>query len=212
MPDILLRTRRLCFAYDDVDVLHDIDVELEAGAITAIVGPNGSGKSTLIELMAGTAVPRLGVVERFATVAFVVQRTAILDTLPLSVRDVVDLGTWGRDAAGSSRSERRRAVAEAMERVGVADLARRSIHEVSGGQRQRALIAQALARTARTGGVLLLDEPSAGLDSESRGTIRGILAEEASRGRAIGWVTHDDEDVAGADAVIRLRASAAVAE
>lgn len=210
MPEILLRTIGLCFAYDDVDVIHDVDAELPAGSITAIVGPNGSGKSTLIELMAGTSVPRRGLVERFATVAFVVQRTAILETLPLSVRDVVGMGAWGRSGGRGSRTERREAVAEAMERVGVADLARRSIHEVSGGQRQRALIAQALVRLARSAGVLLLDEPSAGLDAESRERIRIILAEEAARGRAIGWVTHDDEDAARADAVIRLRSPAPV--
>ncbi|WP_119695970.1 ATP-binding cassette domain-containing protein [Microbacterium halotolerans] len=199
-----LRAIGICFAYDDVDVLHEIDAELRACAITAIVGANGTGKSTLMEIMAGTRTPRAGRVERSEEIALVVQRTAIVDTLPLSVRDIVAMGTWGREARGRSRRELRVAVDDALERVGIARLARRSIHEVSGGQRQRALIAQALARFSGPGGILLLDEPSAGLDADSRDGIRAILAEEAAKGRAIGWVTHDHEDVAWADEVIDL--------
>lgn len=96
-------------------------------------------------------------------------------------------------------------VEDVLARVGLGGLARRSIHEVSGGQRQRALIAQGLVRLASGGpGILLLDEPGAGLDVDSRARIREILADEAERGHAIGWVTHDDEDVAWADDVIDL--------
>jgi len=203
-PEVLLRADGVCFAYDDADVIHDLDAAFSAGRVTAIVGSNGSGKSTLLELLAGSAAPRRGAIERRAPVALVVQRTAIIDTLPLSVGDVVAMGAWGRDAPRASRAERRAPAEEAMTRVGVSSLARRSIHEVSGGQRQRALVAQALVRVARGARVLLLDEPSAGLDAGSRETIRAILAEEAARGCAIGWATHDDEDVARADDVIRL--------
>ena len=199
-----LRASGICFAYDDIDVLHNVDAELRSGAITAIVGANGSGKSTLVEIMAGTRAPRSGTVERSGDIALVVQRAAIVETLPLSVRDVVTMGTWGREARGRARNERRGAVDGALERVGIAGLAKRSIHEVSGGQRQRALIAQGLARITGRGGVLLLDEPGAGLDADSRDGIRTILTEEAARGHAIGWVTHDQEDVAWADEVIDL--------
>jgi zinc/manganese transport system ATP-binding protein len=85
--------------------------------------------------------------------------------------------------------------------VGLTELAGRSIHALSGGQRQRALIAQGIARDAA---ILLLDEPAAGLDARSRQRTREILAAEAVRGRAVGWVTHDDEDIAASDDLVHL--------
>lgn len=201
-----LRASGICFAYDAVDVLHDVDVTLSSGVMTAIVGPNGSGKSTLIEILAGTRSPRQGAVMHEGEIALVVQRAKIPEALPLPVREVVAMGTWARR---TRRRRSRRAPAEAVDdalaRVGLGDLARRSIHDVSGGQRQRALIAQGLARVADDGaGILLLDEPGAGLDADSRDGIRAILADEAARGKAIGWVTHDEEDIAWADQVVDL--------
>ena len=201
----LLCATGICFAYDDVDVLHEVDVALDAGRLTAIVGANGSGKSTLVEVLAGVRPPRAGTVDRRGDVALIVQRVRIPETLPLTVRETVAMGTWGR------RHPRRLAEAltdEALERVGLAALGRRSIHALSGGQRQRALIAQGIAREAE---ILLLDEPAAGLDADSRERTREILAAEARRGRAIGWVTHDEEDVARADAVVRLEVGRLVA-
>jgi zinc/manganese transport system ATP-binding protein len=196
----LLRASGICFAYDDADVLHDVAIDLSAGRLTAIVGANGSGKSTLVEVLAGVRTPRAGSVMRRGDVALVVQRVRIPETLPLTVRETVAMGTWTRRR---SRREIAAITDEALERVGLADLARRSIHALSGGQRQRALIAQGIARDAE---ILLLDEPAAGLDADSRERTRRILTSEARRGRAIGWVTHDDADVARADAVVRLEA------
>ncbi|MGO1769968.1 MAG: metal ABC transporter ATP-binding protein [Microbacterium sp.] len=206
MTTPLLRATGICFAYDGVDVLHGVDARLHAGTTTAIVGPNGAGKSTLIEIMAGTLRPRRGSIDRRGEVAFVVQRVQVPPTLPLSIREVVEMGTWGSRGAASVRRSR---IGDALERVGLTALERRSIHAVSGGQRPRALIAQGLARLTGVGGILLLDEPGAGLDVASRSAIRRILSAEAARGHAIGWVTHDDEDVAHAEEVIELGQPAA---
>ncbi|WP_260406100.1 zinc ABC transporter ATP-binding protein AztA [Microbacterium sp. G2-8] len=193
-----LRARGICFAYEGSDVLHDVDIDLDAGAITAIIGANGSGKSTLIEILAGVRRPREGHVERSGDVALVVQRVAVPDALPLTVRETVSMGTWGRRRP---RRETRRTVDAAIEQVGLTAFARRSIHALSGGQRQRALIAQGIARDAD---VMILDEPAAGLDTDSRERVRGILADEARRGRAVGWVTHDRDDIAHADRMVHL--------
>ena len=201
----LLCATGICFAYDDVDVLHDVDVALNRGCLTAIVGANGSGKSTLVEVLAGVRSPRSGEIDRRGEVALVVQRVRIPETLPLTVRETVAMGTWARRRP---RREVAAAVDEALERVGLAELGGRSIHALSGGQRQRALIAQGIARESE---ILLLDEPAAGLDADSRARTREILTAEARRGRAIGWVTHDDEDVDCADAVVRLDAGRLVA-
>ncbi len=195
----LISARDLCFAYDGADVLHDVSVTLARGTVTAVAGPNGSGKSTLVELLAGVRRPRRGAVERRGSLALVVQRPSVSDTLPVTVTDVVAIGTWGRR---QSRSAARRAVASAVARVGLSGLEDRPFSELSGGQRQRALLAQGIARQAD---VLLLDEPAAGLDAASRRRTREILAEEASRrGAAVACVTHDEESIAVADRVIRL--------
>lgn len=201
-----LRARHLHYSFGDLPALRDVSVQLRWGAVTAIAGPNGAGKSTLVEILAGVRRPGFGTVECDSGIALVVQRAATPDTLPLTVRDVVAMGTWGmrRDHAPRiTRAGRRERVAHALERVQLEGLAGRPFNQLSGGQRQRALLAQGIARQAR---VFLLDEPAAGLDLESRMRTRSILAEEARRGAAVACVSHDEESIAAADAVVRLDA------
>ncbi|WP_311212257.1 MULTISPECIES: zinc ABC transporter ATP-binding protein AztA [unclassified Arthrobacter] len=202
-----LHARDLHFSFDAKPVLQDVDVDLRWGTVTAIAGPNGAGKSTLVEILAGVRKPLRGTVERAGDVALVVQRVAAPDALPLTVQDVVTMGTWGAVSPGLSKvraAERKTRVAEALDRVQLADLALSPFNSLSGGQRQRALLAQGIARQAR---IFLLDEPAAGLDLESRKRTRSMLAEEAERGAAVACVSHDEETIAVADHVVRLKAS-----
>lgn len=202
-PAVLARS--LCYAYDGSDVLHDVSVHLDRGAVAAVAGANGSGKSTLVELLAGVRRPRSGSVARDGDLALVVQRPEAPDGLPLTVAEVVTMGTWaGRMAAGA----RRAAVADAISRVELSGLERRPFAELSGGQRQRTLLAQGIVRRPA---ILLLDEPAAGLDARSRERTREILAEEAARGAAVACVTHDEASIAAADRVIRLESGRLVA-
>ncbi|GAA3712401.1 zinc ABC transporter ATP-binding protein AztA [Zhihengliuella alba] len=197
-----LSARGLCFAYDGRDVLHDVGVDLQRGHVTAIAGPNGSGKSTLVELLAGVRRPRAGRVDRSAPVALVVQRPSVPEGLPVTVHDVVAMGTWRTDRA-RRRGEAKEAIAAAIERVGLQGLEGRQLRDLSGGQRQRALLAQGLVQETD---VLLLDEPAANLDAASRERTRALLAAEAARGRAIACVSHDQAAIDAADSVIRLEA------
>ena len=193
----LLVAHDLHFAHDGRDVLHGVSLTLSGGTVTAVAGPNGAGKSTLVELMAGVRSPRRGTVERRGSIALVVQRPAAPDTLPVTVCDVVAMGTWSR------RGPKRPVTVDlALDRVGLAGLADRALSTLSGGQRQRALLAQGLVQGAD---VLLLDEPAAGLDSASRERTRTVLAEEAARGAAVACVTHDDASIEHADVVVRLQ-------
>lgn len=185
------------------EALCHVDLDLQPGRVTVIAGPNGAGKSTLLEVVAGTLRPSAGSVTVHArSVAFVPQRTAVSDRLPLTVRDVATIGAWGRlgrwrraDAAS------RRAVDDALERLDLTPLRGRPFVQLSGGQRQRALLAQGLARGAE---LLLLDEPTTALDADSCARIRDVIESEAARGAAVLCVTHDDDLISMAHRTVRL--------
>jgi zinc/manganese transport system ATP-binding protein len=191
--------------------LHRIDLEVEGGRLTAITGPNGSGKSTLLEVIAGVREPSAGHACVFAaSAAFVPQRTAIPDRLPVTTHDVVMLGAWGRVGRwGRVDLAARRAVDDAIGRLALGPVQRMAFHELSGGQRQRTLLAQALAREAD---LLLLDEPTTGLDADSRQRIRAAIADEVRRGAAVVCVSHDDDLIGVADRVVRLAAGRITAD
>ncbi|QIS40870.1 ATP-binding cassette domain-containing protein [Clavibacter capsici] len=197
-------------AFGDRRALDGVDLRLDPGTLTAIAGPNGAGKSTLLEVVAGTRVPTSGTRTAVAEAAFVPQRAAVPDHLPVTVRDIVTVGAWGR--AGRWRrldADARAAVDDAMDRLGIASLAAQPLGALSGGQRQRALLAQGLARGAR---LLLLDEPTTGLDAASAERIRAILRSEADRGVAVACVSHDPAVLADADRVVRLDGGRVVAD
>lgn len=202
--DYALRGRKLSFSFGSQPVLHQVDVDLPWGTVTAIAGPNGAGKSTLVEILSGVRRATTGTVERDGEVALVVQRVTTPDALPLTAREVVMMGTWGTPSNASSTidaHERKARVAEALDRVQLTDLARAPFNSLSGGQRQRVLLAQGVARRAR---IFLLDEPAAGLDAQSRERTRAMLAEEAARGAAVACVSHDEASIAAATFVLRL--------
>lgn len=192
-----LSANGLCYAYDGHDVLHDISLTLPHGSVTAIAGPNGSGKSTLIEILAGVRTPRSGRVDADGHVALVVQRPTVPEALPVTVHDVVAMGTWGRNRRRGAQD----AIASALAAVNLEGFERRPLSGLSGGQRQRVLLAQGIVQDTH---VLLLDEPAASLDAASRERTQRILADQASAGRAVACVTHDDEAIAAADLVICL--------
>jgi zinc/manganese transport system ATP-binding protein len=181
----------------------DVDLDVHAGALTVIIGPNGAGKSTLLEVLAGAREPSSGRVDVHGrTRAFVPQRAAVADRLPVSVREIVTVGAWGRTSPFRRLSPAQQAAIDgAIARLDIAPLARRPFASLSGGQRQRALLAQGLARGAD---LLLLDEPSTGLDAHSSALIRGALADEIQRGTAVVCVSHDEALISGADHLVRL--------
>lgn len=203
MPLTAVLARALRVDYSGTLALDGVDVDLHAGALTVIVGPNGAGKSTLLEVLAGAREPSTGTVEvAQRTRAFVPQRAAVSPHLPLTVRDVVSVGAWGR--TGPLRrltAAHRAAIDGAMQRLDIAPLARHPFSSLSGGQRQRALLAQGLAREAD---ILLLDEPTTGLDAASAQLNRAAIAHEVARGATVVCVSHDDRLIADADHLIRL--------
>ncbi|MEE6388693.1 zinc ABC transporter ATP-binding protein AztA [Microbacterium paraoxydans] len=202
-PGCPLRLDDVAVRLGDHDALHGVTLAVEAGEFVVVTGPNGAGKSTLLEVVAGVRPPTRGQRTVTGEIAFVPQRAAVPPGLPLTVRDVVAVGTWGR--LGAFRRQDRRAgaaVAAAMGRTAVSGLQRRPFATLSGGQQQRALLAQGLAVEA---GILLVDEPTTALDAESVRRIRAVLREEADRGTTVLCVTHDAAVIADADREVVLR-------
>ncbi|MEG9247919.1 zinc ABC transporter ATP-binding protein AztA [Arthrobacter sp. Soc17.1.1.1] len=202
----LLELTDVWFDHDGVDALRGVSLSIQPGAVTAIAGPNGSGKSTVLAVLAGLLVPRRGTVSlplrrRRALVA---QRSEVSDRMPLTVRDVVTMGRWA-DAGlmRRLRADDRRIIGECIDLVGLGDHQDRSLSTLSGGQRQRALLAQGLARRAD---IVLLDEPTTGLDDVTRAVVADVLRAEQGRGATVVCVSHDDVALAAADHVIRLDA------
>ncbi|WP_345596178.1 zinc ABC transporter ATP-binding protein AztA, partial [Streptomyces marokkonensis] len=190
--------------YPGRPVLRQLSSHIPALAMTALIGPNGSGKSTLLGVLAGVIDATSGQL-RYAQgrpPAFVPQRGAVGDALPLTARQTVEMARWEERGLRQRLTRQDRTVVDSsMERLGVADLAARQLGELSGGQRQRVLIAQGLAQQSD---LLLLDEPTTGLDPEARERITSLLTELVADGTTVVQATHDLEAARSADACMLL--------
>ncbi|MGA9871914.1 MAG: zinc ABC transporter ATP-binding protein AztA [Rhodococcus sp. (in: high G+C Gram-positive bacteria)] len=193
----------LSVAYGSTTALTDVSATFAPGTVTALVGHNGSGKSTLLQTLAGIVRPTSGTVAiGRRRVSYVPQRSDVNDRMSISVREVVEMGTWPRRGIlGRPRVEEREAVDSAIERLRLTELRSRRLSTLSGGQRQRALLAQALVER---GDLVLLDEPTTGLDAEAREIIDSVVADEAARGATVVMATHDADDARRAHATITL--------
>ncbi|MBU6531492.1 zinc ABC transporter ATP-binding protein AztA [Streptomyces sp. NPDC057245] len=200
---VRVRFTGLCAGYPGRPVLRQLTAAIPALAITALVGPNGSGKSTLLGVLAGVIRPTSGQLSRDgARPAFVPQRGAVGDALPLTVRQTVEMGRWGARGPWRRLTRRDREVVDsALDRLHIGDLAPRQLGELSGGQRQRTLIAQGLAQQSD---LLLLDEPTTGLDLEAGERITALLTELVADGVTIVQATHDLRAARSADACLLL--------
>ncbi|GAB2564637.1 ABC transporter ATP-binding protein [Leucobacter ruminantium] len=187
------------FGYDGVTRVERLTLEVPAGTAVALIGPNGSGKSTLLRGILGLAeltageVRVLGETPRRARrfVGTLPQADTRDANLPLTLRQVVTMGLYrSRGALRPIGRDGRTAVSGALERVGLAALARRRFGELSGGQQQRGILARALVSDPR---LLLLDEPFNGLDRENREALLGLVRGLREEGRTVIVSTHDLE-------------------
>ena len=187
--------------YREREVLRGVDLVARAGEVVALVGPNGAGKSTLLRVVGGLLRPTAGSVridgvdvttlDRRAIAHHIAVVPQVFETLfPFTVREIVALGRTSRlGPLGTLGADDARAVTRALDDIGATDLADRRVDRVSGGERQRAVLAMALAQEA---GVLLLDEPTAHLDpAHQRGTLERVVALARMRRLAVVAVLHD---------------------
>jgi ABC-type Mn2+/Zn2+ transport system ATPase subunit len=192
-----VRIEDVSVSYGPIEAIRGVELTFSPGEVVAIIGPNGSGKSTLLSTISGLVRPTRGRVSVFDpsgaeakhAVAHVLQTTIANEALPLTVRETIRMGCYGRRGAfGRLTAGDRTAITDAVERMRVGDLLDRQLHELSGGQRQRTYVAQGLAQRAQ---VLLLDEPITGLDLVTQETIATMMTEEAAAGRTVVLTTHD---------------------
>ncbi len=198
--DPLIEARDLAAGYGGAPAITGVEFALQAGQTMALLGPNGGGKTTLLRTVLGELRPVSGALDVRAVCGTVPQTERSRLDYPVSALDVATMGTlpgmpWWKRAGRHEREAARRA----LERVDLGPLAEETFGRLSGGQRQRVLIARALVQEA---GVLLLDEPFAGLDRASAERLEGLIAELAEEGRAVVIATHDLEQARACDLVL----------
>ena len=176
----LVTVSQAAFGYAGKPVVAGVDLAVRAGDFLGIVGPNGGGKTTLFRGLLGLVPPLAGRVDRHATrIGYVPQRESLDPIFPLRVEDVVRMGAYG-ELSGLRRLGRaqKAAALDAIARVGLSGEARASFAALSGGQRQRALLARALLSRPQ---LLLLDEPTSGVDRGAQRRILDLLLELHAR-------------------------------
>jgi ABC-type Mn2+/Zn2+ transport system ATPase subunit len=197
-----VRCEGLSCAYRRRPVLDGVSLELPAGEMAALVGPSGAGKTTLLRALVGQVRPLAGRVlvggrpagNRAVRIGYVPQVDAVDWTFPITVREVVLLGRATESGPWPWPRRRDRRECDALlERLGLGALGGRRIRELSGGQRQRAFLARALFRRPA---LLLLDEPTSGVDVATKREILNLLFELNAEGATVVLTTHDLNGVA----------------
>lgn len=197
-PDEAVVTRDLTVRYDDFTALIDATVSVHCGEALGVVGPNGSGKSTLLKTLAGLLTPSSGELWVLGTqpsrlppgsIAYVPQIEAVDWSFPATVWDVVAMGRFPRLPFWRRFGRRdRTVVASALRAVKMDALAGRHIAHLSGGQQQRVFVARAIAQEPR---LLLLDEPTTGVDAPTEEALREVVRELVAEGMPVVMTTHD---------------------
>ena len=189
-----IEIRNLTVAYGENIALENLNLDVEAGSLMALVGPNGAGKSTLIKTILKFLKQITGEIKiNGKTLAYVPQRNSVDWDFPTTLFDVVEMGCYGRVGLFKRVSkEEKQKVLKAIEQVGMLDFKDRQISELSGGQQQRAFIARALVQEAD---IYLMDEPFQGVDSTTEKSIVDILKKLKSEGKTLIVVHHDLQTV-----------------
>ncbi len=200
-----IEVERLRCAFDGPTVLDDLTLAVRQGAFVGIVGPSGAGKTTLLRALLGAVPPMAGSIRIFGEditnghlppVGYVPQLETVDWNFPVTVREVVAMGLAVQGRLFSrpwlTRSQKLK-VEGLLERLGIGDLGGRHIRDLSGGQQQRVFLARALVREPR---LLLLDEPTTGVDIKTRHDVLHLLAELNHDGVTVVLTTHDLNSVA----------------
>lgn len=199
-PGAVLELSGVSAGYGGPSVLRDVDLRVEAGEFCGVVGPNGGGKSTLLKVVLGLLAPSSGSVRVLGrapgrvlgAVGYLPQDAGHDPAFPVTVRDVVAMGLLTprpRDWLPVGARQRRRTVDAALDRAGLGDLAGQHLGQLSGGQRERVLLVRALVGRPD---LLVLDEPTTGLDPEATSALHDQLVDLRERGEVTALVVSHD--------------------
>lgn len=192
-----LQVHQLTVNYDQTPVLWDVSLEIPQGVLVGIIGPNGAGKSTFLKAALGLITPISGKVEFFGKplkqvrqrVAYVPQRESVDWDFPITVRDLVLMGRYGRLGLFKRPREADWAAADHyLHLVGMSGYGQRQISQLSGGQQQRVFIARALLQEAD---LYFMDEPFSGVDVATENVIIQLLKDLKAKGKTVFVVHHD---------------------
>ena len=192
----IIKIRNLNFSYDKQVVLEDINLDYSSDEFLAIIGPNGGGKSTLLKLILGLLKPQSGEIKLFGKepsevskfIGYVPQNFLSNQSFPMMVLEVVLMGLIDKKIFGFYSKDEKALALSALEKVCMREFANARIGELSGGQRQRVYIARALCANAK---VLILDEPTASIDTKGQAEIYEILKGINANGVGVVLVSHD---------------------
>lgn len=190
----LISVKNLYLGYDNSDVIKNLSFEFYDGEFLCIVGANGAGKSTLIKGILGFIKPSKGKITfnnlKQSNIGYIPQDTSVNKMFPASVLEIVMSGTLNRNGFGSFYSNEQKEIAvNSLKRLKIERLKDKSFSDLSGGERQKVLIARALSATTK---LLILDEPSNNLDQKSRLELYDILRDINEKDKiSIMMITHD---------------------
>ena len=186
----------LCLGYDGRALVNDLNFEVSQGDYLCIVGENGSGKSTLLKTLLGLIQPLSGEITTGdgllkTEIGYLPQQTQVQRDFPATVREIVLSGFCGKNGIKPFYTkEQKRQADENMHRMGLDGLKKRCYRELSGGQQQRVLLARALCATRK---MLILDEPTAGLDPKVTAQMYSLISQLNKDGITVIMITHDIE-------------------
>lgn len=188
-----LSAEELALGYRGVPVVRDVSFSVKGGDVLAVAGHNGCGKSTLVKTLLGTLPLLSGSIQwnpgRPDTIAYLGQRTEFDTRFPVRVRDLAEMGIWGRlGFGGQVDAASRQRIAQAMERTRVDHIADMPLHTLSAGQLQRALFARTIVQDAS---IILLDEPFTAVDQSTEAELLSLIDDWSAEGRATILVLHD---------------------
>ena len=179
----VLSTTELCFSYGSRKTVDRVNLQLQAGTLTALVGPNGAGKSTLLHLLEGRLKPSQGSINVSKPIGLMPQRAAIDWSFPITAQEMVRLGTFSKGKTTATNN-----CDQLLERVGMGAMGMRRLSQLSGGQQQRILLARALMQQTD---ILLLDEPCSAIDPPTREHLLKVMREQTEAGQTLLVSSHD---------------------
>ncbi len=195
---IQIEAKNLSLGYEKQEVVSDLNFTVSEGDYLCIIGENGSGKTTLMKTLLSLNAPLKGEIVfsddvKKNQIGYLPQQSALHKDFPAIVEEIVISGFAGKNGLYPFYKEEQKAKAkENMEKMKIADLAKRPFADLSGGQQQRVLLARALCATDK---ILLLDEPVAGLDSNASANMYELIESLHKQGTTIIMITHNIDDV-----------------